>query len=116
VILVIIHIDPPELNIARVNQRVIDGGHAVPEEKIRSRIPRVLDNVAKAIPLCDDVRVRDNSNLNTPFQSVLTIKNGIITHKQQPLPAWPTDSCLKLKGHRTGPHHQRLMTIDHERF
>lgn len=88
VILVIIHIDPPELNIARVNQRVIDGGHAVPEEKIKNRIPRVLDNVAKAIPLCDDVRVLDNSNLNAPFQPVLIIKSGIITHKHQQFPSW----------------------------
>ena len=88
IILVIIHIDPPELNLARVKQRVVDGGHSVPEDKILSRIPRVLNNVAKAIPLCDQVRVLDNSRLDNPFRPVLTIKNGIKTYQQDCLPEW----------------------------
>ncbi len=88
IILVIIHIHPPTLNIARVSQRVADGGHSVPEEKIISRIPRVLENVAKAIPLCDDVRVLDNSRLDNPFKPILTIQGSVRTEHQLPLPEW----------------------------
>ena len=43
VIFVHIHLDTPELNDARVRQRVSEGGHDVPAEKIYSRIPRVLN-------------------------------------------------------------------------
>lgn len=88
VILVFIHVDTSCLNKARVSQRVIDGGHSVPEEKIEGRIPRVLANVQAAIPLCDDVRVLDNSRLDTPFNPILTIKKAVRTEHVTPLPRW----------------------------
>ncbi|MBL4796676.1 MAG: AAA family ATPase [Oleispira sp.] len=91
IILVVIHIHPSSLNIARVAQRIADGGHSVPEEKIINRIPRVLANIAKAIPLCDDVRVLDNSRLDNPFKPVLTIQRSIRTEHQSPLPQWAQD-------------------------
>lgn len=79
VVLVFIHVDDIDLNQARVSQRVIDGGHDVPSEKILSRIPRTLDNVKAAIPLCDEVHMLDNSRLDDPFKRVLSIINGQVT-------------------------------------
>jgi predicted ABC-type ATPase len=88
IILVVIHVEAVELNLARINERVKEGGHSVPDEKVVSRIPRMLENVKKAIPLCDQVRVLDNSSLENPFLKVLTIKDGARTKRIKPLPTW----------------------------
>lgn len=88
IILVVIHVETPDLNLARIHQRVEEGGHNVQSDKVRSRIPRLMDNVEKAIPLCDQVRMLDNSSLETPFLEVLTIKDGVRTEHVNPLPEW----------------------------
>ncbi len=91
IIMVAIHLDNSDLNKARVSQRVVDGGHSVPEEKVENRIPRTLKNISRAIPLCDQVRVLDNSSLDEPFTPVLTLKQGQLTTHQNPLPEWAAD-------------------------
>jgi predicted ABC-type ATPase len=89
VILVFLHVDDTDLNQARVSQRVIDGGHDVPTDKILSRIPRTLDNVKAAIPLCDEVHMLDNSRLDDPFKRVISIINGQVTAgADTSLPSW----------------------------
>jgi predicted ABC-type ATPase len=88
VIMVLIHLEHAELNAARVAQRVREGGHNVPTEKLLKRIPRLLDQVKTAIPLCDEVRVLDNSSAEDPFRPVMTIKLGRTELHQHPLPAW----------------------------
>lgn len=75
--LVFIHLNNPSLNKARVLQRVKEGGHNVPDDKIEGRIPRVLDNVQKAISLCDQVLILDNSSLDNPFKPM-----AVVTHSQ----------------------------------
>ena len=50
-----------ELNIARVNQRVQNGGHTIPEAKIRERWDRSRENLIKLIPHVSSLRVFDNS-------------------------------------------------------
>ncbi|MBK8970779.1 MAG: AAA family ATPase [Hahellaceae bacterium] len=88
IILVFIHLDLSELNQARVAQRVTEGGHFVPANKIESRIPRTLENVRKAIPLCDQVWILDNSSFEQPFQKVAMLSLGSLQFKKQPLPSW----------------------------
>lgn len=88
IILVLIHVQTVHLNQARVAQRVELGGHHVPDDKVESRIPRMLENVQAAVPLCDQVRVYDNSRIDDPFRPVLTIKAGQKTAHQIPLPDW----------------------------
>lgn len=88
IILVVIHVDNVSLNQARVAQRVAAGGHRVPEDKVATRIPRMLANVKIALPLCDQVRVLDNSRLDQPFAPVLTVKQGRRLVHREPLPDW----------------------------
>jgi len=88
VILVFIHLDTDALNQARVVQRVSEGGHGVPTEKIIQRIPRTVSNIAKALPLVDRARLYDNSSVSAPFQPVADINHGQITVYQTPLPDW----------------------------
>jgi predicted ABC-type ATPase len=51
-----------ELNIARVKMRVEAGGHDVPEQKIRDRYQRSLNNLKLFIPFLDNLTVIDNSD------------------------------------------------------
>ncbi len=93
IIIVIIHLDSPQLNKARVAQRVALGGHNVPEDKVESRIPRVLQNLKTAIPLCDHVRILDNSLFEDPYAPILTIRNGNVAPQKKPLPDWAKFIC-----------------------
>ena len=88
VIMVVIHLEQAELNTARVAKRVREGGHNVPTEKLLKRIPRMLEQVKASIPLCDELRVFDNSSAEDPFQPVMTIKMGEVELHQNPLPRW----------------------------
>ena len=90
IVLVFIHLELSSLNKARVHQRIEKGGHAVPEEKIESRIPRSMQNVLRALPLCDDVWIIDNSSISNPFRKILRIRSDQVTSFADPLPAWAT--------------------------
>ena len=88
ILLVLIHLENTDLNRARISQRVSEGGHFVPDEKVEQRIPRTLAHVKKAIPLCDQVRILDNSSSATPFTPVVSIIEGQTTRHCHPLPDW----------------------------
>ena len=60
IVLVYIHLDTSELNEARVYQRVTEGGHSVPVDKIHSRIPRTMKHIGAVLPLVDEARLLDN--------------------------------------------------------
>ena len=86
VILVMIHLESTGLNKARVAQRVEAGGHDVPDEKIETRIPRLLRLIKSVIPLCDYVYLLDNSRAENPFIRVVTIRDGLVEKLLDPLP------------------------------
>lgn len=88
IILVYIHLELAALNVARVSQRVGEGGHSVPEDKIASRIPRTMENVRTALPLCDRCRFVDNSDARQPMQFVADYRDGAIELLQDPAPTW----------------------------
>jgi len=52
---------PVELSVARVAERVVEGGHRVPENKIRQRFARLWPLVAEAIDRSDHATVYDNT-------------------------------------------------------
>ena len=91
VILVLIHLNNASLNQARIAQLISEGGHHVPAEKVIGRIPRLLSNVKASLPLCDQVRLVDNSSADHPFLPVATIIAGLEQRHEDPLPAWAQD-------------------------
>lgn len=91
IILVFIHLCSSSLNEARVNQRISEGGHSVPAEKIHSRIPRTIDNIKTALLIVDEARILDNSSKDSPFQEVIKMKAGKYEVKLDPLPDWAKD-------------------------
>ena len=88
IILVYIHLDTSELNEARVYQRVIEGGHNVPVDKIHSRIPRTMKHIAAVLPIVNEARLLDNSYRKNPFQQVASVKRGRRQWINDPLPQW----------------------------
>ncbi len=87
-----IGIDGPDLSSARVAQRVAQGGHDVPDEKIVARFPRTLTNGAAALRLADAGWVFDNADAEKPYRLVATTRDGRLVDRRPPLPAW----CRKL--------------------
>ena len=88
VILIYIHLFNSSLNEARVKQRVSEGGHNVPGEKIHSRIPRTMRLIKTALSIVDEARILDNSSKDDPFQQIIVMKSGNYEAKTDPLPEW----------------------------
>ena len=96
VVLVYIHLESPELNEARVSQRVSEGGHPVPADKIHSRLPRTMKNVARILPLVDSARLLDNSSRDNPFRQVAVVRLGRKRILCDPLPPWAGEMLSEL--------------------
>ena len=88
VIVMHIGVDTPELSVARVGARVQEGGHIVPEEKIRARYGRGAPLIREAVLLADRGLVFDNSSLNQPPRHCLTFANGRLVFALPRLPTW----------------------------
>ena len=91
IILVYIHLFDSSLNEARVKQRISEGGHSVPIEKIHSRIPRTIQLIKTAFSIVDEARILDNSSKTNPFQQIIVMKSGNYESKADPLPEWAMD-------------------------
>ncbi len=88
IILVYIHLATAKLNEARVYQRITEGGHPVPPDKIHSRIPRAMKHIRTVLPLVNEARLLDNSFRSDPFQQVASVKRGKREWVKEPLPQW----------------------------
>ena len=68
---------PVETAIRRVEYRVAQGGHAVPEAKIRSRYSRLWFQIAAARLIADRAKFYDNTTAASPFRLVAVYEHGI---------------------------------------
>lgn len=89
----------PKINKYRVELRVREGGHSVPEDKIESRYYRSLDLMFEASQLCYQAYFFDNSIDNQPFRLVAHFKKGKEKKEWDPivekhLPGWFIDYYL----------------------
>lgn len=88
VIVMHVGVDSPDLSVARVKARKTEGGHDVPEGKIRSRYERGQPLIRQAVLQADRGMIFDNSGLNTPPRSVLMFAAGRLVKAEPILPAW----------------------------
>ena len=59
--LLFFYLETPEQAIQRVAQRVSNGGHGIPEETIRRRFTRGIENLIHLyLPICDSVTIWNN--------------------------------------------------------
>ena len=77
-----------DLSVARVGERVREGGHRVPEDKIRNRFDRAGPLIRQAILQSDVGHVFDNSRLNRSPLRVLSFAHGALTFAVPQVPPW----------------------------
>lgn len=88
VIVMHVGVDDPELAVARVRARTAEGGHGVPEEKIRERYVRGQPLIRQAVLRADRGMVFDNSRLNEPPRLMLLFAAGRLVQAEPVLPGW----------------------------
>jgi predicted ABC-type ATPase len=88
---------PEDLAVARVANRVHNGGHGVPINKIRERNRRLWANVALAAERASSAAFWDNSTLDGPLL-IAEVENGVLLRK----PKWPAWTPITLIQHWPG--------------
>lgn len=76
VVVIFIRIESADQSSKRVAMRVCQGGHDVPDEKLRARFKRTLANLQRAIERLPYVIVFSNEDLSNPYQLIATFENG----------------------------------------
>ena len=89
-IVIVMHVgvDDPNLSVARVRARTDEGGHDVPEEKIRDRYQRGRPLIRQAVLQADRGMVFDNSKLNEAPHLMLLFAAGRLVQAEPVLPNW----------------------------
>jgi len=86
--------ESPEINIARVQNRVAKGGHDVPKEKIRDRYFKSLDLLLNALRSADRAYLIDNSKKNN-FVILEKKYNGMGYPQVEKMPNWVIEYVVK---------------------
>ena len=81
-------VEHPDLSVARVAERVKEGGHPVPEDKIRGRYDRSAPLIRQAALISDVAHIFDNSVLNQPPERVMSFTAGRLSFVAPQLPRW----------------------------
>ncbi len=84
----------PFINILRVDSRVANGGHSVPEDKIESRYKKATKLIPELITVCDSINIWDNST-NKPYR-VFRKKPDAVNYFDNPI--WDKSSVIELTG------------------
>ena len=89
VMLMVVALDRPERLLERVAQRVLEGGHPVPPERILARYPRTLTHLTQAVRLADAAILYDSAEVAPGTHSAVAICKGYWTQELvQPMPEW----------------------------
>lgn len=83
-----------DLAVARVKERAKEGGHPVPENKVRERFVRNAPLIRRAVLMADRAAVYDASGLNEPPELLLRFEQGRVEYRRNVLPGW----CQELYG------------------
>lgn len=81
-------LDSPDTSRLRVIQRVNEGGHDVPDDKIAARYSRVMANLRRLLDIPDDLVIYDNSSAAAPYQVIARLSRGLLTEIASSIPAW----------------------------
>ena len=88
-VLLVVCVDDAQQLVRRVAQRVREGGHAVPPERILARYPRTLAHLKGAVRLADLALLYDTSGAAIqPPRLVARCRRGLPPVVTGQLPAW----------------------------
>lgn len=88
VYLYFVSLSDPALNQSRVKQRVIEGGHDVPSEKIISRYYKTMELLIEAIKLVDKAYIFDNSYSEPKLFAQIENNEVVINDGIDYIPTW----------------------------
>ncbi|MCQ2256455.1 MAG: zeta toxin family protein [Bacteroidaceae bacterium] len=81
--------ESPEINVARITKRFLEGGHEVPISKIISRYYKSLLNALKAISFVDRAYIYDNSiEDHLPRLLYRTTEGKVFKQYTEDIPEW----------------------------
>jgi predicted ABC-type ATPase len=89
----------PSINATRVAQRMMNGGHGVPLEKIIARYERSMVLLAAAITLMNRVYLYDNSVAQQEARLCARVSDGQLRKIYRDLPEWVEDAIKDLIRH-----------------
>lgn len=96
------------MNIGRVQERVIQGGHNVPEEAIRARYQMAKDLMPEILAKADHAVLYDNA-IYEKVQPVLTKDGNKVS--LSPSDVWPKEKLLAEVFHKMKEHNQQLRLV-----
>ena len=92
VVLLVVCVDDPQQLLGRVSQRVEEGGHPVPPERVLSRYPRTVRHLSVAVRRADLALIYDTSlppdQVFQPPRLVARLRGGELLWQADPLPGW----------------------------
>lgn len=97
VVLLVVCVDDPQQLLGRVGQRVKEGGHPVPPERILLRYPRTVRHLRVALQRADLALLYDTSvPPGEPFQPprlVARLRAGTVRWRAKAMPTWAEAMC-----------------------
>ena len=91
VVLYVVSLDDPQRLLARVSQRVREGGHNVPAQRILERYPRTMVNLKKAVRLADLAFVYDAAEVEQGAHLLVAMcERDTTTALVSAMPDWAT--------------------------
>lgn len=92
VVLLVVCVEDPQQLLERVSQRVEEGGHPVPPERILARYPRTVRHLSVAVRRADLALLYDTSlppdQIFQPPRLVARLRGGELLWQADPLPGW----------------------------
>jgi predicted ABC-type ATPase len=102
-----VNVRSADVSIDRVQNRVTQGGHDVPEDRIRGRYERNQPLIKEAVLTADRGQVFDNSVKNKAPELALKFERGQLTYVSEQVPAWAralyADQLEKFSAARLNP-------------
>lgn len=97
--LLVVALDNPQRLLARVAQRVAEGGHPVSTERVVSRYPRTLTNLRPAVRLADAAVLYDTHDTTPGTHTAVELCRGNWTQELvEPLPQWARQCLVRKLG------------------
>ena len=85
----IVALDDPQHLLTRVSQRVREGGHPVPPDRILARYPRTMAHLAQAVRLAHVAYLSDAHDIEHGGPRLVAVATpAAVTVVEAPLPAW----------------------------
>jgi len=89
-----LNVGSADIAVARVKARKAEGGHDVPQDKIRQRYDRNQALIREAALIADRAQIFDASALNERPRVLIELSNGRVVARAEEFPSW----CERLYG------------------